>query len=78
MQSGYHNRLGRPPKPPRELPVEPIAIIGGRVPPHNCPFCCKGQDPEIIARELQFTRVRCRSCARAYKYVPAKILAHVD
>jgi transposase-like protein len=75
MESGYHSRLGRPPKAStvvKELPVEPIMVIGGRVVPHNCPLCGKGQDPEVIATLPTFIRVRCRSCAKNYQYYPAK------
>jgi hypothetical protein len=81
MEQGYHTRLGRPPKSTtviKEVPVEPISIIGGRVPPHNCPACGRGQDPQILATTPEFVRVKCRSCAKAYQYYPAKIRACLE
>lgn len=75
MQQGYHTRIGRPPKsagPAQENAVEPIVIIGGRVIPHNCPSCGKGQDPEVLATREHFIQVKCRSCATKYQYIPPR------
>lgn len=80
MEKGYHTRVGRPSRetPVKEDPVEPLIIIGGRVPPHNCPACGKGQDPLVLQTEPTHVRVRCRSCAKIYQYFHAKTRTVVE
>lgn len=78
METEIKNRaVGRPGKenPTLVIPAEIVQLpMGiGRVLPHVCPKCGKGQQPTVVRTftEKGYYDVRCGSCAGVYQHHPA-------
>lgn len=72
METEYRKR-GRPPAH-AEIITKPTEYVelAGKVMPHICPACGKGQQPTTINRMPEYVNVRCSACGRSYQYFPSK------
>jgi uncharacterized protein (DUF983 family) len=66
-----NNRMSKPGRKPEgsyqteeAIPVQ----VPGRVTPHNCPYCGKGQSPLIMRRYDRYSDVESTCCCSKYQF----------